>query len=150
VSDLIFMGVKVQSAVRDWIAELALERRTSMSGILRCAITDYLSVNAVTDDEREVALTIKRKRMENVRVKIPKDRYDSFLFPHRVRKYVNTIKSAWKSDGSLTKERYGHLVEFVEDEIRVIEGNPHEELLTEMLEEIIADLRREQSDETGD
>jgi len=145
MSDWVLVGAKVQPAVKDWLAEFALERRVSVSEVLRRAITEYLSNHAESTEELEVAETIKRRRFEAMKLEIPKDEFDLFQFPSRVKKYVYEIRDGWERDGFLVAELYDSLVAFVEKEKRVIEGNPQEEILTTMLDKVIAGLRDEQS-----
>ena len=145
----ILISAKIDSSVKDWIAEFALERRITMSEVLRRAIEEYLANHSDSEDEVVAAETIKRKREENVRLLVPKDRFDYFLFPCRVKDFVHTVRAEWEARKFLTKGRYDHLVELVEIEISVIKDNPHRALLTEMLEEIIEELREEQSRREG-
>lgn len=140
-----YMGVKVEPAIKEWIAERALRRRVTMSAILREAISEYLVSHSDTDDELAAAVTMKRKREEDIRLLVPKNVYDSFLFPTRVREFVQKVKAKWKEGEFVTSEGYDSLVGFVELEIKAIKGNPHEELLVGMLREIISRLREEQS-----
>ena len=144
MGDWVLVGAKVQPAVKDWLAEFALERRVSVSEVLRRAIVEYLSNHAESAEELEVAETIKRRRFEAMKLEIPKEDYDILQFPSRVKKYVYGIKDSSERDGFLTAGLYDKLVGLVEKEKRVIEGNPHEEYLAEMLDKIIAGLREEQ------
>jgi len=145
MSDWVLLGAKIEPSVKDWVAEFALGHRITMSEVLRRAIVEYLSNHSESDDEVVAAETIKRKREEGVRLLVPKDRFDYFLFPCRVKDFVYKVKSQWEENGFLTSGRYDHLVQLVEVEMDVIKGNPHERLLTEMLEEVIEGLRKEQA-----
>lgn len=145
MSDWVILGAKVAPSVKEWVAEFALGHRITMSEVVRRAIEEYLAGHSESDDEVTAAETMKRKRQENIREIVPKDQFDYLLFPDRVKEFVYTVKSAWERDSFLTKRRYDYLIGLVEVEIDVIRGNPHEELLTEMLEEIIDGLRKEQA-----
>ena len=145
MSDLVTVGAKVQPSIRDWLAEFALEQRTSVSDVIRCSIAEYLSNHTSTDEEREAAETIKRRRFENMKLEIPKDEFNSLLFPSRVRGYVDKIKFSWDKHGFLTPERFDYLISFVEKEVKVIQDNPCADVLTEMLGQIISDLQEDQA-----
>lgn len=146
MSDLVIVTVKLEPSIKDWLAEFALEHRTTMSEVLRCALAEYLATHCTTEEEREVAEVIRRRRFENMKLEIPKDEFNSLLFPNRVRTYVNQIKFSWEKGRFLTSARYDNLVDFVEKQKRVVEGNPNEELIVSMLDQIISDLRREQQE----
>jgi len=145
MSDLVVVTVKMEPTIKDWLAEFALEHRTSISEVVRCAIAEYLATHCTTEDEREVAETIRRRRVENMKLEIPKDEFNSLLFPNRVRAYVSKIKFSWEKGKFLNRARFDNLVDFVEKQKRVVEGNPNEVLIVEMLDQIIGDLREEQS-----
>ena len=145
MSDLVVVTVKLEPSIKDWIAEFALEHRTSISEVIRCSIAEYLATHCTTENEREVAEVIRRRRFENMMLEIPKDEFNSLLFPSRVRTYVEQIKFSWEKGRFLTKGRFDSLVEFVEKQKRVVEGNPNEDLIVSMLDQIVEDLREEQS-----
>ncbi len=147
MGDWVPIGARIEPSVKDWIAEFALERRITMSEVVRRAVVEYLSNHSESHDEVLAAETIKRKRGEDIRLLVPKDRFDSFLFPCRVKDFVYKVISQWKEKGFLTSDRYDYLVQLVKIEIAVIEGNPLEGLLTEMLEEVIEGLLEEQARE---
>ena len=144
MGDWVLIGAKIQPAVKDWLAEFALERRVSVSEVLRQAITEYLANHAESTDELRVAETIKRRRFEAMKLEIPKDEYAIFQFPSRVKKYVYGLRDGWERDGFLIPELYDSLISLVEKEKHVIEGNPQEEILTGMLDKIIVGLREDQ------
>lgn len=145
MGDWVLVGAKIQPALKGWLAEFALERRISVSEVLRRAIVEYLANHAESTEELEVAETIKRRRFEAMKLEIPKDEFDIFQFPSRVKKYVYEVRDSWERDGFLVPDLYDNLVSFVEKEKRVIEGNPQEDILMEMLDKIIAGLRDEQA-----
>ena len=145
MSNWVLLSARMESSIKDWVAEFALGHRVTMSEVLRRAIVEYLSNHSESDDEVTAAETVRRKREEDVRLLVPKDTFDSYLFPCRVTDFVYKVKSEWEERGFLTHDRYDHLVQLVDAEIDVIKGNPHERLLAEMLGEVIEGLRKEQA-----
>jgi len=145
MSDTVILATKIQPSIKGWVEEHALAQRTSMSDIVRRAIIDYLTNHATTEEEREVGRTVKRRRIENMKLEIPKDEFNTLLFPNRIKTYVDKIKYSWQSGGFLNHARYDNLVDFVEKQKKVVEGNPNEGLVVEMIDQIIAGLRSDQA-----
>ena len=141
--DWILTSLRLPLVMKNQVEKIALENQDYQSEIIRQAIMEYFVNHAVTDEEKEAAKVMVRRKNEKLKLEIPKDHYDSFLFPVRVRQLVRKTLGEWREAEFLDADCYDVLIEFVEGEIKVITGNPQEELITKMLRKLIAELEDE-------
>ena len=152
------MGKVYDSGWRDWVVytirmppnlkiqleDTALRRKQHQSSIVREALELYFRQHGDTEAERAAAKIMTRRREEQLKLEGPKDKYDSLLFPVRVRKFVNKMRGEWKEAGySMTPYLFDELIAFVREEKEVVTGNPKEKTIFLMLDALIVELEEE-------
>ncbi len=86
----------------------------------------------------------KKKRSAITRLNMPRDSYETLLFPSKILACVNELKESWREDGFLTRGSFECLIEWVNDTGEAIGHLPDYETARGMIAKIIIRLRAEQ------
>ena len=145
--DWVVYTIRMPPNLKAQLENTALRRRQFQSAIVREALELYFQEHGDTETEKVAAEIMARRREEQLKLEGPKDKYDSLLFPVRVRKFVNKMRGEWKDAGySMTPYLFDELIAFVEEEKEVVIGNPKEKTINLMLDKLISELESERAE----
>ena len=149
--DWVVYTVRMPPNLKIQLEDMALRRKQFQANIVREALELYFQNHSDSKVEKKAAKIMIRRRGEQLDLEGPKDKYDSLLFPVRVRKYVNRMRGEWKAAG-YTMESYlfDELIDFVEEEKEVMAGNPKESTISRMLDDLITELKEEKAQKCND
>ena len=148
--DWVVYTIRMPPSLKIQLEDTALRRKQFQSSIVREAMELYFQEHSDTEIEKVAAEIMTRQREEQLKLEGPKDKYDSLLFPVRVRKFVNKMRGEWKEAGySMTPYLFDELIAFVREEKEVVAGNPKEKTIFMMLDALIDELELEKATKPG-
>lgn len=113
--------IRMPPSLETQLENIALQRRTHQSTIVREALEIYFRDHCDSEIEQRAAEIMTRRREELLKLEGPKDKYDSLLFPVRVRKFVNEMRGEWKNAGyPMSARLLDELIAFVHEEKEVM------------------------------